>query len=47
MNTRALLAVQPGIFEWLPKWFDIITPEDRTMIAAELAELNRIGLSPC
>lgn len=44
LNSRAVLAVTPGTFEWLPKWYDTLTEAERTVAPAELAELNRIGL---
>jgi len=42
----ALLAMHPGIFQWLPKWFETLTPAQRIAAPAELAELTRLGLRP-
>jgi AcrR family transcriptional regulator len=41
---RAFLAIHPGIFQWLPKWFEMFEPFDRQIAARELADLTRIGL---
>lgn len=46
LNTRAVLAIHPAVFEWLPKWFDIFEPEERAAAPRELGELVRLGLSP-
>jgi AcrR family transcriptional regulator len=46
MNTRAVLSMHPGVFEWLPKWFDSLDAAQRARAPAELAELVRVGLSP-
>lgn len=46
LNTRAVLAIHPAVFEWLPKWFDIFEPEERASAPRELGELVRLGLSP-
>ncbi len=45
-NKRAILSMHPGVFEWLPKWFDAFDAEQRARAPAELAELVRIGLLP-
>ena len=46
MNTRAVLSMLPGVFEWLPKWFEVFDAEQRARAPAELAQLVRIGLGP-
>ncbi len=46
MNRRAVLSMLPGVFEWLPKWFDLFDAEQRARAPAELAELIRVGLRP-
>lgn len=46
MNNRAVMSMLPGVFEWLPKWFDLFDDEQRTRAPAELAELVRVGLRP-
>lgn len=46
MNTRAVLSMHPGVFEWLPKWFDSFDAEQRARAPSELAELSRVGLAP-
>lgn len=46
LNTRAILAIHPAVFEWLPKWFDIFEPEERAVAPRELGALVRIGLAP-
>jgi AcrR family transcriptional regulator len=46
LDARALLSIHPGTFEWLPKWFEVLTPEERERAPRELAELTRIGLLP-
>lgn len=43
---RGFLAVLPGAFEWLPKWFDIMDGEERAAAGQELALLTRVGLQP-
>lgn len=45
-DARATLAVHPGAFEWLPKWFDTMDADERAAAAGELAQLTRIGLMP-
>lgn len=44
LNSRAVIAVNPGIWEWLPKWYETLTESERAIAPSELAELNRIGL---
>ena len=46
VNARAVLAMVPGMFEWLPKWFDAFDEADRARAPCELTELFRIGLRP-
>ncbi|MDZ4373672.1 MAG: TetR family transcriptional regulator [Phenylobacterium sp.] len=46
MNGRAVMSMLPGVFEWLPKWFDLFGDEQRARAPAELAELVRVGLRP-
>lgn len=46
MNARAVLAILPGLVEWLPKWFDAFNEADRARAPRELAELFRLGLRP-
>jgi len=41
---RALLAIRPGFFQWLPKWYDMLAPLEPQATARELTELTRIGL---
>jgi AcrR family transcriptional regulator len=41
---HAVLAVHPGIFQWLPKWREMFEPFDPQIAARELADLTRIGL---
>jgi AcrR family transcriptional regulator len=43
---RAVLALLPGIVEWLPKWFDAFDETDRAKAPRELTELFRLGLRP-
>lgn len=45
-NARAVLAIHPAVFEWLPKWFEIFEPEERAAAPRELGELVRLGLLP-
>ncbi|MBU1374487.1 MAG: TetR/AcrR family transcriptional regulator [Alphaproteobacteria bacterium] len=45
-NPRAILAMHPGTFQWLPKWFDIFAPAEREVAARELADMSRLGLMP-
>lgn len=46
LHTRAVLAIHPGTFEWLPKWFDTFDPAERAAAAREVAVLYRLGLRP-
>ncbi|MEI9997368.1 MAG: TetR/AcrR family transcriptional regulator [Rhizomicrobium sp.] len=46
VNARAVLAMHPGVFQWLPKWFDTIGQSDRSLVPREIATLVRIGLRP-
>ena len=46
VNARAVLAMVPGMFEWLPKWFDAFDEADRARTPRELTELFRLGLRP-
>lgn len=46
LNARAIIAIYPGTFEWLPKWYDILSEAERLAAPFEIAELNRIGLLP-
>lgn len=44
LDGRATLAIIPGIFEWIPRWIDSLTPEERSQAPREIADLVRIGL---
>lgn len=46
LDARALVAANPGGFEWLPKWFDTLSEAERAAAPLELAELYRVGLLP-
>lgn len=46
LNPRAIIAVNPGTFQWLPKWYDTLSPAERALAPLELADLNRLGLLP-
>jgi AcrR family transcriptional regulator len=46
LNARAIVAANPGGFEWLPKWFETLSEAEREAAPLELAELYRIGLLP-
>jgi AcrR family transcriptional regulator len=47
LNSRAINAVRPGMFEWLPKWFRPTRPDANQYAARELANLTALGiLSP-
>lgn len=46
LNSRAMLAIHPGTFEWLPKWFDRFEPSERAAAAHEVSVLYRLGLRP-
>lgn len=43
-DARASLAVHPGLFQWLPKWFDMLSPDERAAAPRELAAFTRRGL---
>ncbi|MDB5420715.1 MAG: hypothetical protein JWR59_662, partial [Brevundimonas sp.] len=45
-NPRGALAVTPGVYEWLPKWYDTFSAEERQMAAREVIELIALGLRP-
>ena len=44
LNARAILAIHPGSFEWLPKWYDALSNEERALAPRELATLEQLGL---
>lgn len=44
LNARAILAINPGSFEWLLKWYDALSDDERAIAPQELARLNHIGL---
>jgi AcrR family transcriptional regulator len=44
LDAGALLAVHPGLFQWLPKWFDTLTQSERSTAPRELADLTYRGL---
>lgn len=46
LNSRAINAIRPGMFEWLPKWFRPVGAEARERCARELANLTAVGLLP-
>jgi AcrR family transcriptional regulator len=46
LPARAVLAAHPGVFQWLPKWFDTLTEPQRLSAPDELADLTRLGLRP-
>jgi len=43
VNSRAMMNVNPGIYEWLPKWVETF---DRAAAPREVSELVRRGLLP-
>ncbi len=45
-NPRAILAIVPGVYQWLPKWFDTFSADERQIAASEVAELIGLGLRP-
>ena len=45
-NPRGVLAIVPGSYQWLPKWFDILSPADRKFAPREVADLIALGLRP-
>jgi AcrR family transcriptional regulator len=45
-NPRAILAIAPGVYQWLPKWFDTFSPGERAGAAQEVADLLALGLRP-
>lgn len=45
-NPRAILAIVPGVYQWLPKWFDTFSAAERQTAAREVAELVGLGLRP-
>ncbi len=46
LDARAVVTMHPGLFEWLPKWFDALDAMERAGAAQELSELYRLGLRP-
>lgn len=46
VNPRAVLAIVPGVYQWLPKWFDAFSVEERQRAAREVSELIALGLRP-
>ncbi|NKB99660.1 MAG: TetR family transcriptional regulator [Pseudomonadales bacterium] len=46
LNSRALTAINPGLFEWLPKWLDLLSQHERSIAPDVIAKLNRVGLLP-
>jgi len=46
INPRAVLAVNPGAFQWLPKWHQVLSPDERALAPREISDLNRLGLLP-
>ena len=45
-NPRGVLAITPGVYEWLPKWYDTFSATERQMAAREVTELIALGLRP-
>ena len=45
-NPRAIVAIVPGVYQWLPKWFDTFSAEERQKAAGEITELVALGLRP-
>ena len=46
VNPRALLAIVPGVYQWLPKWVDAFSIAERQRAACEVSELIALGLRP-
>jgi AcrR family transcriptional regulator len=46
LHARAVLAIHPGMWEWLPKWFEAFDSAERQAAARELTEFYRLGLRP-
>jgi AcrR family transcriptional regulator len=46
VDAAAILELLPGLFEWLPKWFDLFTEEARARAPRELAEFFQLGMRP-
>lgn len=45
-NARAVIAAHVAVFQWLPKWRDLLSEQERADTPQELAELIHIGLLP-
>lgn len=45
-NSRAVIAAHAAVFQWLPKWRDLLSEQERAAVPLELAELIRTGLLP-
>ena len=46
VNPRATLAIVPGVYQWLPKWFDAFSQVERQRAASEVTDLVAVGLRP-
>ena len=46
INARAVVSMLPGLVNWIPKWFDALTADERAAAPRELTELYRLGLCP-
>lgn len=46
VQSRAVMNINPGSFEWLPKWFESFQPEELAAAPSEVAQLLRLGLMP-
>jgi len=45
-NPRGILAIVPGVYQWLPKWFDTFSADERQAAASEVSDLIAVGLRP-
>lgn len=45
-NSRAVIASHASVFQWMPKWHELLTEEERKVTAKEIVDLVRIGLRP-
>jgi AcrR family transcriptional regulator len=45
-HARPVIAAHAAFFQWLPKWRDLLSEQERADVPLELAELIRIGLMP-
>lgn len=46
VNAALVVGLTPGLYQWLPKWYETLSPAERACAPAEISQLYCLGLLP-